>query len=66
LNLMEGLARQLVRVAKARRHYEDIGPSGAFGLMMIDRALEMACVAAGSNDIVEMMRAHEDLKGISE
>lgn len=66
MNLVEGMAREILRVAKIRRHYEDIGPAGQFGLLMIDASLEQACVAAGTGDIIAMAKAHEDLKGIKE
>lgn len=62
MNLPEGLAREILRVAKVRRHYEDIGEAGELGLTLIDIALEGGCLAAGSNDIPAMIAALESLK----
>lgn len=44
MNVAEKLARELVRVTKLRRAYEDIGPPGAFAVAMLDAALEVGCL----------------------
>src|SRR5260370_30772403 len=67
MNVAESLAREIRRVAELRRHYEEVGRmprvNVAPAMAMMDMALEKACVAAGSNDDVAVLRAHEDLKG---
>jgi hypothetical protein len=67
MNVAESLAREIRRVAELRCHYEEVGrmPNVMVqpALMMMEAALEQACVAAGSNDVVAVIRAHEDLKG---
>lgn len=64
MNVAEQLARQIRRVATIRRHYEDIGPAGIFGLTMIDAALEKGCKAAGSGDPVAIIAAGQELEAI--
>ncbi len=64
MNVMEGLARQIRRVAGLRHYYEEIGPAGHIGLLMIDAALEQACTAAGSGDPVAIIAAGQQLEGI--
>lgn len=66
MNVAEKLAREIRRVAGIRHYYEEIGPSGQFGLMMIDQSLEAGCVAAGKDDAVEQIGALKSLEGISE
>lgn len=65
MNAAEKLARELVRVASLRHDYEEIGPPGRLALTMIDLALEAGCVAAGTNDVVEVLRALAYLEGIT-
>jgi hypothetical protein len=67
MNVAESLAREIRRVAELRCQYEEVGrmPNVIVqpAMMMMDAALEQACVAAGSNDVVAVIRAHEELKG---
>jgi hypothetical protein len=42
--------------------YRSIGPSGAWGLLMLRASLDNAAKAMASGDIVAMMRAYKDLK----
>jgi hypothetical protein len=68
MNLAEGLAREIRRVAVLRCHYEEVGRADkrvvvAPAILMMNVALERACQAAGSDDVIEVMRAYEDLKG---
>jgi hypothetical protein len=44
--------------------YKKIGPAGAFGAMMIEQTLKRADEAAMSGDVVAMLRAYEEMKGI--
>ena len=66
MNLAEGLAREIRRVSELRCQYEKVGRMPnvivAPALMMMAASLEAACVAAGSNDIAQMMTALEQLK----
>jgi len=66
MNVAEGLAREIMRVSYIRKYYEEIGVVGAIGLVMIEQSLEKACIANGTNDVVAVLKAYEDLKGISE
>lgn len=68
MNLAEGLAREIRRVAELRCFYEACGKESprmivAPGMMLMDHALNAACEAFGSGDIVRMLAAHSDLKG---
>lgn len=64
LTLLEATARELVRVAKLSVEYENIGPAGQFGLTNINREIEEACKAFGSGDLIQLMAASVNLKGI--
>lgn len=64
MTVMEGLARQIRRVAALRHHYEAIGEAGAIGLLMIDAALEQGCTAIGGGDPVAIIAAGQQLEGI--
>lgn len=64
MNVAEKLARQIRRVAELRHHYADLGPAGAFGLTLIDAALEQGCKAAGSDDAGAVIAAGLDLEEI--
>lgn len=62
-NLPEALSREVQRVTVVLGHYQEIGAPGAFGAMMIKRDLDAAHAAAGSGDVVLMLRALEALRG---
>lgn len=74
MNIAEGLAREIMRVTAIRCQYEAMGeeygpktgkPNPIIvgpAVAMMNMSLEAACVAAGSNDVVAVIRAHEDLK----
>jgi hypothetical protein len=66
LNIVEALARQIRRVSTIRPRDEAIGPNGAFGLTLIDAALERACKAVGSGDPVAIFAAGQELERIEE
>ena len=63
MNLIEGIQQQCNRVREILPHYEEIGPAGAFGLMMLKRDIAEGEAAIASGDVVRMMRAYEALKG---
>ena len=63
--LAEALPREQARVRALIPIYREIGPPGAFALMMMERSLQAADQAAASGDVVAMLRALEDLRGYS-
>lgn len=68
MNLAEGLAREILRVAALRSQYEALRqhPYAAVEpvITMMSTSLEQACKAAGGNNGIEgMMVAMQDLKG---
>lgn len=44
--------------------YIEIGPAGAIGAMLIRQSLDQASKAMMSGDVVAMIAAYKDLKGI--
>ena len=62
MNLVEGIQEEMKRCRELREIYDDIGPAGAFGKMVIDQSLDEAEAALASGDVVRMLRAHADLK----
>jgi hypothetical protein len=64
--LGEALPEQQARVRRLIGIYREIGPTGAFAIAMMEDALQRADKAAISGDVVEMMRAHEELKEFHE
>lgn len=68
MNLPEGLAREIRRVTELRCFYEKVGEESPRlivepAMILMDRALDTACEAFGSGDIIKMMAAHQELKG---
>lgn len=72
MNIVEGLARQIRRVAELRVQYREVGrltgqPGSVLpAMMMMEAALERACRAIGSGDVVAITAAGQDLEGFSE
>jgi hypothetical protein len=64
--LGEALPEQQARVRRLIGIYREIGESGSFAIAMMEAALQRADKAAISGDVVEMMRAHEELKEFHE
>lgn len=64
-SLAEELPKEQARVREVLAHYHEIGPAGALGAMLIEQSLREADQAIMSGDLVRMMRAYEDLKGIT-
>ena len=56
--------KQQARVREVLEAYEEIGPSGAFGAMLIKADLKEAEEAAMSGDLVRMIKAYQRLKEI--
>jgi len=64
MNAVEGLARQIRRVAALRHRDEAIGEAGTLGLLVIDAALEQGCLATGSGDPIAIIAAGQQLERI--
>jgi hypothetical protein len=64
MTLAEALPREMARVRDDLIPlYQQIGPPGAFALMLMRKTLDEAAQAMISGDVVAMIRVHEDLKG---
>jgi hypothetical protein len=63
-SLGNAIPREQARVREVLAAYKEIGPSGAFGAMMIERDLAAMDRAVISGDIAEMIRCYQVLKGI--
>lgn len=62
--LGDALPKEIVRVRKVLGHYRELDLVGAFGARMIEQSLQAADKAVMSGDVVAMIRAYEDLRGI--
>ena len=65
-NLGEDLPKEQARVREVLGHYQAIGPSGMFGAMMIEEALQRADVAVMNGDVVAMISAYKELRNIKD
>ena len=65
-SLADALPIEMARARTVLGYFREIGPAGAFGAVMIEQALRHADAAVMSGDVVEMLRAYEDLKSIKE
>jgi hypothetical protein len=64
VSLAESLPREMARVRdELMPLYQQIGPPGAFALMLMRKALDEAAEAMVSGDVIAMLRVYEDLKG---
>jgi hypothetical protein len=61
-SLADEMPKQQARVRELLVAYKEIGPNGAFGAMMLERALKEADEASISGDLPRMIRAFENLK----
>ncbi|PKN20900.1 MAG: hypothetical protein CVU71_03725 [Deltaproteobacteria bacterium HGW-Deltaproteobacteria-6] len=64
--LGEALPKEQERVRDVLGIYKNIGPAGAFGVVMIEASLRAADQAVMSGDPVAMLRAYEDLRSIED
>lgn len=64
MSLAEALPLEQARVREVLELFKSIGPAGMFGAAMIETSLRAADKAAASGDVVAMLRAYQDLKGI--
>jgi hypothetical protein len=62
-SLGEQLPVEQARVRELLGVYKSLGPTGAFGAMMIEQCLRRADEAVISGDVVAMIQAYEELKG---
>ena len=60
--LMDGLVSEIERCSKLKVAYDEI-PSGAFGSLVIQQAIDNAKDAVASGDIREMMTAYQVCQG---
>lgn len=58
----EDFPREQERLRELLQIYKDIGPAGAFGLLMITDVARRAEVAAISGDIVQILRLYQEMK----
>lgn len=63
MNLVEGVIAECNRCRALIKNYEDIGPVGNFGKMMIDNTIKHAEAALGRGDIEELMGCLQALRG---
>lgn len=67
MNVSEKLAREIRRVTELRGHYEEAGRQPgvivAPALLLMDAALEQACIAAGHHDALTQISAVQMLEG---
>jgi hypothetical protein len=60
----DALPREMARVRdELIPQYIEIGPAGAFGLMMHRQALDRAAKAMAEGDVIAMIRSLEELRG---
>lgn len=59
---MEGLLSELNRVKELLTDYEDIGPAGVFGTIMLKQEIAQAEKAISSGDVVMMLQCYNSLK----
>ena len=69
MNLVEGLSRQIARVAEMKEGAERMvghqGVNMAFYIAACNQAIEEGHQAMGSGDILRMATAHDELKEIN-
>jgi len=63
INLIEGVQKEQARCRELLKEYEALPTeTGWFGVRVIKESLQRADKAIASGDVVEMVRAYEDLK----
>jgi hypothetical protein len=66
MNMAEALAREIYRCGRIVGHLDDIGAAGEPLKIIMGAAVERAFAAAGSGDVVTVLRSHAELKDFSE
>lgn len=64
-SLGDALPQEIDRCVELLVQYASIGPQGRIGVTMIRAAISKALTAIAEQDLVEMIRAYEELKTIS-
>jgi len=59
---MDGILSEMNRVREVMKQYEEIGPVGQFGLIMLKQEIKTAEQAIASGDVVKMLQSYESLK----
>jgi hypothetical protein len=62
-SLGDQMPKEQARVRGLLKVYHELGPTGAFGAMMLEGALKEADQAAISGDLPRMIKAFQELKG---
>ena len=62
--LADALPKEIERCIELLTQYVAIGPAGVFGAAMIRRDIAAAHKAMMEGDVVAMLRAYEELKGL--
>ena len=65
MTLGEEYPLEQARLRALLKQYQEIGPAGRFGALMIETSLAEADKAAMSGDPVAMLRAFQDMKGFA-
>jgi len=63
VNLIEGIQAEQNRVRELLKEYDILGPTGVFGTMMLEQAIQHGDKSIASGDVVDMLAAHAELKG---
>ena len=61
ISLGDRFPKEQARCREALKAYEEIGPAGAFGAMLIRLVLERADKAAISGDVAEMIAVFQEM-----
>lgn len=62
MNLIEGIQQELERNREILQAYRDIGPNGAFGVMIIKIKIQEAEQAIANGDTVKMLACYKKLQ----
>jgi hypothetical protein len=66
MNLIEGIQSECERVRGILPYYDEIGPVGFFGKMVLQQAIKEGEASIASGDVVRMVAALESLRGCKE
>lgn len=64
MNLIEGIHEEIDRCRTVIGYYKEVGPSGAFGAMMMEQDISRARTAIAEGDTVAMVRCLAALKAV--
>ncbi len=63
MNLAEAYPKEQARCRELLEQYRAIGPTGAFGHMMISQVLARADKAVAEGDVVAMLLCYKEMQG---